>query len=156
MNADVDWDEVRALLDQLYAASERLEALFEGRKFTLDGHLVGSIGEVIAAAMFDLKLNIASTKGHDALAIDGRRVEVKLTQGNKVALRDEPDHLIVLHRPKGGPLTVIYNGPGQAPWESAGKMADNGQRRVGISTLRRLNKDVSEQDRLEVIRSVRL
>ncbi len=50
----VDWEEVKGLLDQLYAASGRLEALFPGRKFTLDGHLVGSVGEVIAAYMFDL------------------------------------------------------------------------------------------------------
>ena len=49
----VDWEEVKGLLDQLYAASGRLEALFPGRKFTLDGHLVGSVGEVIAAYLFD-------------------------------------------------------------------------------------------------------
>jgi len=49
---EVDWAEVRALLDSLYGSAERLEALFPGRKFTLDGHLVGSIGEVIAAYMF--------------------------------------------------------------------------------------------------------
>jgi len=36
----VDWEKVKGLLDQLYAASGRLGALFPGRKFTLDGHLV--------------------------------------------------------------------------------------------------------------------
>jgi len=33
----------------IYWAVVRLEVLYPGRKFTPDGHLVGSIGEVIAA-----------------------------------------------------------------------------------------------------------
>jgi hypothetical protein len=34
---------------RIYQATAELEALYPGRKFTPDGHLVGSIGEVIAA-----------------------------------------------------------------------------------------------------------
>ncbi len=102
----VDWEEVKGLLDQLYAASGRLEALFPGRKFTLDGHLVGSVGEVIAAYMFDLDLARASSQGHDAFAPDRRQVEIKLTQGNSVAIRHEPEHLVVLQRPKAGPMSA--------------------------------------------------
>jgi hypothetical protein len=32
----------------LFKAVEELEASYAGRKFSLDGHLMGSIGEVIA------------------------------------------------------------------------------------------------------------
>ncbi|MCM5704026.1 DUF6998 domain-containing protein [Larsenimonas salina] len=78
---DIDWAQVGALIDQLYSASDELEALFPGRKFKLDGHLVGSVGEVVAAYMFALTLNPASTLGHYAIAPDGRQVEIKLTQG---------------------------------------------------------------------------
>ncbi len=99
MDHDVDWAKVERYLEDLYTASEGLEALFPGRKFTLDGHLVGSIGEVVAAYVFDLDLNPASTLGHDAKATDGRAVEIKFTQGTGVAIRHEPEHLIVLHRP---------------------------------------------------------
>ena len=45
------WTEVGELLASLYRIVHRLEVLFPGRKFTPDGHLVGSIGEVIAARM---------------------------------------------------------------------------------------------------------
>ena len=48
MNDSIDWDRVARYLDALYEASEGLEGIFVGRKFTLDGHLVGSIGEVVA------------------------------------------------------------------------------------------------------------
>lgn len=105
MSLDVDWARVAALLDDLYtAAADGLERVFPGRKFTLDGHLVGSIGEVVAAYMFDLDLNPASTQGHDARARNGRQVEIKLTQGCGVAIRHEPEHLTVLQRPVGSPV----------------------------------------------------
>ena len=68
------WTEVGGLLASLYPIVDRLELLFPGRKFTPDGHLVGSIGEVIAARMFGLELLPASAPDHDAITGDGRRV----------------------------------------------------------------------------------
>src|SRR6056297_3707696 len=81
VSSPVDWQEVARYLDELYEAAEGLEKLFPGRKFTLDGHLVGSVGEVVAAYIFDLELNPASTQGHDAMTRNGKNVEIKLTQG---------------------------------------------------------------------------
>ncbi|WP_206185197.1 hypothetical protein [Thioclava sp. F42-5] len=152
MSEDVDWTEVALHLDDLYTASDALERLFPRRKFTLDGHLVGSIGEVAAAYIFGLDLNPASTMGHDAKAPDGRNVEIKLTQGRSVAIRHEPDHLIVLHRPMGGPIRVVFNGPGTIAWEAAGKMQKNGQRPISLPRLTALSNGVAEGDRLPALR----
>ena len=152
MSEDVDWKEVAGLLDELHSAADGLERIFPGRKFTLDGHLVGSIGEVTAAYMFDLDLNPASTLGHDARSRDGRNVEIKLTQGKGVAIRHEPEHLIVLHRPPGGPMQVVFNGPGAIAWEACGKMQKNGQRPISLSKLAGLAADVPDHDRLPVLR----
>ncbi|MDP5220251.1 hypothetical protein Q5Y75_23965 [Ruegeria sp. 2205SS24-7] len=107
---DVEWSRVAELIDQLYHSTDALERIFPGRKFTLDGHLVGSVGEVVASYMFNLTLNSASTMGHDARAQDGRKVEIKLTQGKSVAIRYKPEHLLVLSRPKGKLIRVVYNG----------------------------------------------
>ena len=148
MSEDVDWKQVTTLLDDLYTAADGLERIFPGRKFTL----VGSIGEVVAAYMFDLDLNPASTQGHDARARDGRQVEIKLTQGGGVAIRHEPEHLIVLHRPIGGPIRVVFNGPGAIAWAAAGKMQKNGQRPISLSRLTTLSNNVPEQSRLPVLR----
>jgi hypothetical protein len=149
----VDWEEVKGLLDQLYAASGRLGALFPGRKFTLDGHLVGSVGEVIAAYLFDLDLARASSQGHDAFAPDRRQVEIKLTQGNSVAIRHEPEHLVVLQRPKGGPICVVYNGPGAPAWNAAGKIQTNGQRPISLKRLAELDRVIGDNARLPLIRT---
>ena len=149
---EVDWAQVRTLLDQLYSAATSLEELFAGRKFTLDGHLVGSIGEVIAAYMFDLNLFRGSNKGHDATTRDGCNVEVKLTQSRSIAIRHQPDHLIVLFRNKQGPTKVIFNGPGNIAWEQAGSMQSNGQRSISLTRLCALDKQIVEIDRLPVKR----
>ena len=148
MNETVDWEKVARYLDALYEASEGLEGIFAGRKFALDGHLVGSIGEVVAAYIFDLDLNAASTRGHDAQTRDGRNVEIKLTQGKTVGIRHKPDHLIALHRPKGGTVSVVYNGPGSIAWSHAGRLQKNGQRPISIARLSILDLEVSGQDRL--------
>ena len=153
MSEDVNWTEVKALLDDLYTATARLEVLFPGRKFTPDGHLVGSIGEVIAAYMFDLELLPGSSLAHDAKAADGRRVEIKLTQGDAIAIRHRPEHLIALRRSKGETVEVVFNGPGDLPWEAAGEIGSNGQRRLGIARVRTLDQGVLDEQRLRLVRA---
>lgn len=46
----------------LYAISQELEQLFPGRHYTPDGHLIGSIGESLAASCYGLALFTAGQK----------------------------------------------------------------------------------------------
>jgi hypothetical protein len=100
---------VPGLVKDLYAVVARLESLFPGRRFTLDGHLVGSIGEVLAAARYGLELLPPSTKRHDARARDGRLVQVKATQTNSMGLRSKAQHLspAALLKRSGARLVVL-------------------------------------------------
>jgi hypothetical protein len=141
-------DEVPELVRRLYSLVGEFEALFPGRRFTPDGHLVGSIGEVVAAHRYDLSLYPASSEAHDGSAKDGRNVEVKATQGDTVALRAEPEHLIVLHLNKDGHATEVFNGPGALVWSNCGAMQKNGQRPISLSRLRKLMSQVPASQRL--------
>lgn len=141
-------DQVPELVRRLYSLVAEFEALFPGRKFTPDGHLVGSIGEVLAAHRYDLSLYPASSEAHDGSARDGRQVEIKATQGDTVALRAEPQHLIVLHLNKEGHSTEVFNGPGAPVWAHCGAMQKNGQRPVSLSRLRKLMAQVPDSHRL--------
>ncbi len=47
------FDEIPALIGDVLKTTQRLNSLFEGRPFTPDGHLVGSIGEVVAEYIYD-------------------------------------------------------------------------------------------------------
>jgi hypothetical protein len=142
---------LRGLIRQLYSVVAALEEEFEGRKFTPDGHLVGSIGEVVAAYAFGLNLLPASSEGHDAVAPDGRRVQIKLTGGTRgVSLYCEPDHLIVLQLTASREFKTIYNGRGQAAWKVCGREQKNGQRSVSLSALNQVL--VKEDEKLEQVR----
>lgn len=132
-----DLRELPKLLTDLYAIVARLEELAPGRKFTPDGHLVGSIGEAVAAYAYGLELFTASGKQHDARAPDGRHVQIKLTQGQSVALSYDCEHLLVLQLDRKLGFVEVYNGPGAPVWARiAGKRAEGLQRQIRLSTLR--------------------
>lgn len=121
----------------IYAAVSELEARYPGRKFTPDGHLVGSIGEVIAAEAFNLTLYPMSHAAHDACDANGP-VQVKMTAGTSVAMYDCCVRLIVLKVISPEEAEVIYDGPGEPVWMNAGKVQKNGQRTISLSKLRKL------------------
>lgn len=86
-------------------------------KFTLDGNLVGDIGEALAAELFGVTLvETKSTEGIDGYALDGRSVQVKATGTRRGAAfrrtETRADHLLFFcldfERAIG---TVAYNGP---------------------------------------------
>lgn len=133
----------------LYEISHELEELFPGRHYTPDGHMIGSIGEALAACCYGLKLFEASEKTHDGQAPDGRLVQIKATQINRVALSSEPEWLLVLKIHQDGTFSEEYNGPGKLAWEHCGKMQKNGQRPISLAKLRELQTEVPQSEQLK-------
>jgi hypothetical protein len=123
---------------RIYEAVAELEHLYPGRKFTPDGHLVGSIGEVVAAEALGLTLYPASRPCHDAYDSEGRDVQVKLTGGRSVSLYGDCDRLVVLKITSPETAEIVYDGDGAPAWAAAGAKGKNGQRPISLSTLRRL------------------
>lgn len=142
-------DSVAAKIKALYEISHNLEELFPGRHYTPDGHMIGSIGEALAASYYNLELFPASEKTHDAKAPDGRLVQIKATQINRVALSSEPEWLLVLKIHKDGTFSEEYNGPGKLAWEHCGKLQKNGQRPISLAKLRELQSAIPQSDRLK-------
>jgi len=122
---------------KIYEAVEELFALYPGRPFTPDGHLVGSIGEVIAAEALGLNLYPPSQPGHDAFDENGD-VQIKLTAGKAISMYDTCERLVVLRIVSPHEAEIVYDGPGEVAWRNAGAMAKNGQRRISLSRLRAL------------------
>ncbi len=133
---------------ELYRITAELEEKYPGRRFTPDGHLVGSIGEVYAAEKYGLTLLEASSEKHDARSVDGRMIQIKITQTDRVSIYSEPDYIIVMKMISDGTIEEIYNGRGSAPWENAGKVQKNGQRSISLRKLVSLNAAVSPEDRI--------
>lgn len=143
-------EQVASLVKRLYEIVGELGTLFPGRKFTPDGHLVGSIGEVLAATRYQLELLPASAKTHDARDSAGRWVQIKATQGSSVGISSEPDFLLVLKLNKDGQIEEVYNGPGKPAWEATGKGSRTGQRPISLRKLKTLMQSVSSSERVPV------
>ena len=138
-------------IKELYRITNELETEYPGRKFTIDGHLVGSIGEVIVAENYGLELLPNSTETHDAEAKDGKLVQIKATQINRIAISSEPGFIIVIQLQSDGSWIEIYNGPGKYVWDNSGKMQKNGQRPISIHKLKCLMENVKESDKIKRI-----
>ena len=137
------------IVAQLQQLVDQLTQLYPKRRFTLDGHLVGSIGEVLAAERYMLTLLTASHKTHDATAPDGRLVQIKLTQRSGVGLSSCPDHLLVHKLHEDGAHEEFYNGPGEPVWDwCKTRVQKNGQGMVSLARLRRIMTTVEPSQRL--------
>ena len=135
-------------IKELYEISAELERLFPGRHYTPDDHMIGSIGEALAASYYGLELFPASEETHDAKAPDGRLVQIKATQIGRISLSSEPRWLLVLRIHRDGTFSEEYNGPGKLAWEHCGKMQKNGQRPISLAKLRKLQAEVPDSVRL--------
>lgn len=141
-------DQAAEKIKELYEISAELERLFPGRHYTPDGHMIGSIGEALAASYYGLELFPASAETHDAKAVDGRLVQIKATQISRISLSSEPQWLLVLRIHRNGTFSEEYNGPGKLAWEHCGKMQKNGQRPISLAKLRILQAEVPDSARL--------
>ncbi len=140
-------------LRELYSAQSTLRAAFPGWPFSLDGKLVGDIGEAIAARSFGLKRLPEGKKTHDMQTADGRLVQVKATQkardGKAVGLgliKTSFDFLLVIEFERDGSYELLYNGPGSFIDEARKhkKSASLSRRQLRVCQLR-----VSDHDRLK-------
>lgn len=111
---------------KIYEAVEELQKIYPGRKFTPDGHLVESIGEVVAAEAFGLTLYSMSKPGHDAVDAAGRLVQIKMTAGRSIAMYADCDRLVVLRVVSPHEAEIVYDGDGAPAFAAAGAMGKNG------------------------------
>ncbi|MEQ1941484.1 hypothetical protein ABMA32_03580 [Mesorhizobium sp. VNQ89] len=119
-----------------------MSVAYPGRKFTPDGHLVGSIGEVVAAEALGLTLYPSSNPAHDAYDADGNDVQIKMTAGRSISLYADCSRLVVLKVVSPEEAEIVYNGPGAPVWMAAGKMQKNGQRPITLFKLATIRQDL--------------
>jgi hypothetical protein len=140
-------EEVPALIGDLLKTTKRLNTLFEGRPFTPDGHLVGSIGEVVAEYIYGLRLEPSSTPQVDAHTQDGRSVQIKLTgaNGNSFGFRwsnrlpAKPAAILIALKLTDKGFEEIYNGQFPEDLLRGRRDTSNGQISISLAKLRELN-----------------
>jgi len=144
-------DAVRDLLTIV----RRLRSSFSehGRHFTLDGRLIGDIGEVLAVQHYAITLTTAQTAVHDAVTADGRNVQIKATMKESLTFpwSDAPDYYIGLKILEDGTHQEIYNGPGEPIKKALANRKSRpktGSHVVSVKLLKRLQGSVLPRERI--------
>lgn len=107
----------------------------------------------MAAYYYGVELYEASTKIHDA-EVNGIKVQIKISQQDKIVIPHEPEHLIVLNLRKGGDIFEVYNGPGKEPWECSSKRDSHNNRHMRINKIMKFDRQVSDKDRIPLLYSL--
>lgn len=130
---------------------EKLEKLFSGRSFTLDGHLIGSIGEAAAVYYYGITLVETNKKAIDGVYQD-KTVQIKTVQQDSVSLDfsniKEPDYLLVLYLNKSGNVYEVYNGPWDIIQKEALKANSHGYTHFRVNRLLEISKSVDPKKRI--------
>jgi hypothetical protein len=136
----------------IYQAVKILEEGYPGRKFTPDGILVGTLGEVLAEEKYELDLLPPKTKDFDAKDCRGRRVQIRCNQRNTTPIKKgaKKDMILALKLLPDGSIEEIFNGPASVAHQlTVGRKADSAGF-VGLShnKLRKLMESVPESKRV--------
>ena len=131
---------------------QRLRAAFPKKRFTLDGRLVGDIGETLAEEAYDITLFEDLRKHHDGKTADGRLVQVKATMQKSLTFPADhiPDYYLGIQLHSDGSFSEVFNGRGAQAWQAVKnrKPPKTNLHSVPIGALARLNSKVAVKDRI--------
>jgi hypothetical protein len=126
-----------------------------GLSFTLDGNLIGDLGEALAADIFGINLIVRNGVGIDGYAPDGRSVQVKAS-GTKRGpafrmVETRAQHLLFFHLDMDAcTAELLFNGPEEIALEAL-NVPWTGQRMVSVLQIRAANARVLEELRLQPV-----
>lgn len=104
-------DIIKDSLNKIFDGIQQLRKSFPKKEFTIDGRLVGDIGETIVERDYDVILYKKLVKNYDGKTSGGKRVQIKATFKNALTFGKIPDYYLGIKINDDGSYTEIYNGP---------------------------------------------
>lgn len=145
-------EKIKHALEGLFSAVGMLQEAYPGKPFTLDGRLVGDIGEVVASLAYRITLNEGLTRHHDAIDDNDRNVQIKATFGTTLTFpaHHVPDYYLGIKLNRDGTFEEIYNGPGLLiSQQLAGRKIGKSPLHGGLMPmLKRINQSVPDAERI--------
>jgi hypothetical protein len=169
MDNDVPSNNANARAKRLMFLAERIRELYRltgelsaefGRSFRLDGHAVGSIGEVYAHEAYGIELHKQSHAEVDGwITLNGRQMQVQIkatarTKGAAVNLTGPSDQLLVFMINENGEVATVYNGDGLRPWNylvNKGRKVTRGCISISLWQLEELQSAVPESSSIPLV-----
>ncbi|MES2299464.1 MAG: hypothetical protein V4582_20675 [Pseudomonadota bacterium] len=143
----------RALTEGLALVFQGIEHLilaFPNRRFTVDGRLIGDIGEVIAELEYDVILHEVSQPDYDGTTSDGKRVQIKATFKDSLTFKSTPDYFLGFKLFRDGRYEEVFNGPGSLIHSEYAHRAGIGEKLLSFpnARLKRLSQSVEQHERI--------
>ena len=139
----------------IYKAVKSLTKRY-GRKFTPDGVLVGTLGEVLAEEKYDLELLPPKTEAFDATDCRRRKVQIRCNQGNTTPIKKGATRamFLALKLLPDGSIEEIFNGPASVSHQlTEGRKADSaGFAELSHKKLCKLMESVPKSERIPLRR----
>ncbi len=142
-------------VEKLFKIIEDLQQNYPNKKFTLDGRLVGDIGEVLVQENHDVTLFTKLEKEYDGIDSKNRKVQIKATFKDHLNFpcdkEDVPDYYIGIKIHRDGTFEEIYNGKGSDIWNLVKnrKKTKISTFQISLSALKEINKNVNPSDKIE-------
>ncbi len=143
-------------LSKLFKIVDDLQNAYPSKKFTLDGRLVGDIGEVLVQENYDVTLYTKLVPKYDGYDSENHQIQIKSTFKNHLNFpcdeNDIPDYYIGIKIHSDGTFEEIYNGKGLDIWNLVKnrKKTKIGSFQISLSALKKINLNVKDTDRIKL------
>jgi hypothetical protein len=132
---------MKGVLASLFASQRTLKSLAPNFKWAGLGNLLGDYGEFIAIEAYDLQQAPGGANGYDAVASDGKKVQVKANYAaSQIGFRGDADLLLCLKIDLNGDWTEIYYGDFGLVKNAARYSARDNKHMVPVSVLLKIAK----------------
>lgn len=150
-------------IEQLLKITDELRDTYKhlGKHFSLDGKLVGDIGEVLVAEKYGLELYSENAIIHDGKEISsGREVQIKASFKSNSYFpfgKDRmPEYFLSVNILKNGDLEELFNGPGQYVYDHyivkrGLKSYKQTYYTLSSGILKRLNEEVPDKYKIKIV-----
>lgn len=137
-------------LKQIFSGIRQLKKELPIKEFTIDGRLVGDIGEAIIHRDYELKLYEKLEKDYDGETPNGQKVQIKATFKDSLTFKTIPDYYLGIKIFENGTYEEIFNGPGKAIQEQYGHRKGFGEALLSFPNkkLRELSKSVPNEQKI--------
>ena len=141
---------VKQALSKIFEGIDLLSDAVPGKNFTIDGRLVGDIGEALVQRDYDVQLYKKLVPGHDGFTTDGRKVQIKATFKDSLTFRTIPEYYLGVKLFPDGSYEEIYNGPGEDIRKRYCHRKGFGTKLLSfpVSELRILSADIPDSERI--------
>jgi len=100
-------------LKKIFSGIKQLKEALPSKEFTIDGRLVGDIGEAIVQRDYELTLYEGLARDYDGETLCGKKVQIKATFKDSLTFKNVSDYYLGIKIFENGTYEEIFNGPGK-------------------------------------------